>query len=289
MFGKVAIVGPGLIGGSIGMGLRARRMAELVVGIGRRQQSLQKALEVGAVDEFTVDLSRGVCDAELVVLATPIGALPNLVPPLADALKSESLLTDVASTKAEVIEMITSALVGRPDVSYVPSHPMAGSEQRGPLAASPDLFEGSICILTPLSNTFPESKARMTAMWEALGATVVSMTPQVHDRVVARISHLVHLVAAALVAGLGESEMAFCGKGLLDTTRIASASPELWVDICRTNRHEISQAIKDYVAVLQDMAASLEDDNLERLRDLLETAKTKRDNLLTNRHGPRNA
>ncbi len=287
MFNRVAIVGPGLIGGSMGMALRKRGLAEAVVGIGRRQESLDKALKVGAVDEATLDLEEGVSGAELVVLASPIGTFGELAPRLAASLRAESLLTDVASSKARVVETIISALDGRPDVSYIPSHPMAGSEQSGPLAASADLFEGCICIITPLSNTFPETKSEIVHLWKALGATVVSMSPQAHDRAVARISHLPHLAAVALVEVLSEQDMRLCGRGLLDTTRVASGSPDLWVDICQTNREEIRDALNSYVAFLQQLADHLMAGDVEDLRSALVSAKQKRDRLVEVRETPR--
>jgi prephenate dehydrogenase len=283
MFDKVAIVGPGLIGASIGMALRRNGLARWVVGIGRRMVSLDKALEVGAVDHVTLDMKAGVQDVELVILATPIGSLEELACRAAPLLRPETVITDVASTKVKVIEAVTSALRGRPDVAYIPTHPMAGSERSGPLAASPTLFSGSVCIITPLTNTLPDAKSRITRMWNALGARAVSMSPQSHDALVARISHLPHLAAAALLAVVDGPDTEFCGKGLIDTTRVASGSPALWIDICKTNREQIRAAIADYVSKLQDIADSLEFGHLGRLRAMLEDSKSKRDRLLSAR------
>jgi prephenate dehydrogenase len=182
MFDEVAIVGPGLIGASMGLALRERGLARKIVGIGRRQVSLDKALGVGAIDKATLDPAKGVRDADLVVLATPIRTLDTIMPVVAEHLKAETLVTDVASTKARVVDVVSSALRGRPDVSYIPTHPMAGGERSGPEAAAADLFEGAVCIITPLTNTFPESKSAIVRMWEAMGARTVSMTPQAHDR-----------------------------------------------------------------------------------------------------------
>lgn len=286
MFRKVAIAGPGLIGGSMGMALRKRGLAETVVGIGHRQQSLDKALSVGAIDRAALDPAQGVEGADLVVLATPIGPFPELMAKMAGAISPEAILTDVASSKVRVVEIVSSALQERPDVAYIPTHPMAGSEQSGPLAASADLFEGSICIITPLTNTFPESKSLITRMWAALGARVVSMTPQAHDRAVARMSHMPHLVAAAILAALDEADMSLCGKGLLDTTRVASGSPELWMDICRTNRENVRDALTDYINLLKEVADGLGEGDLGPLRAVLEAAKQKRDRLLAKREAP---
>jgi len=286
MFDKVAIIGPGLVGGSMGMALRRQGLARWVVGIGRRRSSLEQALEVGAVDHVTLDLKAGLRDVELVVLATPISTFQELAERAAPLMKPEAVLTDVASVKARVIETITSALRGRPDVAYIPTHPMAGGERSGPRASTPYLFKGSLCILTPLTNTFPDVKSRITRMWNAFGARVVTMSPQAHDALVARISHVPHLAAAALLGIVDGADMEYCGKGLLDTTRIASGSPALWVDICKANREEIVQALADYVTALQDMADALRAGHLGRLRALLEDAKAKRDWLLKTREAP---
>jgi len=283
MFKKVAIIGPGLIGGSMGLAMRRRGLAETVVGIGRRRESLDKALEVGAIDRATLKPRQGVDGADLVVLATPISAFAQLAAEVAEALEPQAVLTDVASTKVKVIETVSSALHTRPDVAYVPSHPMAGSERRGPLAADPDLFEGAVCILTPLPITQPDTKSRIARMWEQMGARVVSMSPQAHDRAVARISHMPHLMAAAVVQMLDEGDMALCGRGLLDTTRIASGSPDIWLDICKTNREEIRGAVADLVALLAQTVEALDEGDMARLRAMLENAKAKRDRLLEKR------
>jgi prephenate dehydrogenase len=257
-----------------------------VVGIGRRQESLDKALRVGAIDKATLDPAEGVEGADLVVLATPIGAFAEIMAQIAGPVPPKAILTDVASSKVRVVETISSALRNRPDVAYIPTHPMAGSEQSGPLAASADLFEGSVCIITPLTNTSPESKGAITRMWNALGARVVSMTPQAHDRTVARISQMPHIAAAALLAVLDDADAALCGKGLLDTTRVASGSPDMWLDICKTNRERIRDALTDYVKVLKETADALDEGNLGRLRAVLEMAKQKRDRLLEKRQPP---
>ena len=286
MFDRAAIIGPGLIGASIGLALRENCLARWIVGIGRRRTSVEKALEVGAIDHATIDLAAGLRDADLAVLATPIGTFADLMPHVAQHMKAEAILIDVASTKVRVIETVTSALRGRPDVSYMPTHPMAGSERSGPLAARANLFNGSVCIVTPLTNTFADVKSRITRMWNAFGARVVSMTPQAHDSLVARISHLPHLAAAALLGVVEATDTEFCGKGLIDTTRVASGSPSLWIDICKANREQIHQSLTDYIALLQDMANALGMGHTGRLRAVLEDAKAKRDRFLAAREAP---
>jgi len=283
MFSKVAIFGPGLIGGSMGLALRQLGLAGVIVGVGRREQSLDKALAVGAIDKATLDPAEGVKGADLVVLATPIRTFEAIMAAIAKELKPEALLSDVASTKIRVVETVSSALRHRPDVSYIPTHPMAGGEKSGPDAARARLFEGSVCIITPLTNTFPESKRIITQMWQAMGARVASMTPQAHDRAVARVSHLPHLVAAALMAELDGQEAQLCGRGLLDTTRIASGNPDIWIDICKSNRENVREAVLRYISVLQKMADDLDHGQFGRLRALLADAKERRDGLMESR------
>ncbi len=285
MFEKVAIIGPGLIGGSMGMAMRQRDLAASVVGIGRRRQSLERALQVGAVDEVTLDVAEGVSGADLVVLATPASAFGSLLERAAPALKPNAVLTDVASTKVDVVECVSTALRERPDVAFVPAHPIAGSERRGPLAADAELFEGAVCILTPMTNTFPDSKKAVARLWQALGARTVSMTPQAHDRLVARISHLPHLTAVALMALVAPDEAELSGGGLRDSTRVASGDPDLWREICRANRGAIREALVDLIAVLKEMADALQRGDMDALHRMLEEAKQKRDTTIASHEG----
>ena len=261
----------------MGLALRRRGLADTVVGIGRRSVSIQAALEVGAVDEATLDFEEGVAGADLVVLATPIRAFEPVTTAAAPAMRSGAVITDVASTKVQVIRTVRHALRQRPDVHYVPAHPMAGSEQRGPRAAQADLFEGAVCIVTAPEEPPTPVRQQVTAMWEALGANVIRMEPEAHDRLVARISHLPHLAAAALMQVIEEGEARLSGGGLRDTTRVASGDPRLWVDICRTNRDQIHRALSDYIGLLQNAADAVQSGDLEPLRRLLEEAKGKRD------------
>lgn len=279
-FENVAIVGPGLIGASMGMALLDRRTAGHVTGIGRRQSSLDKALQVGAISSATLDIEEGVSEADLIVLATPVGSFAALAPRIAAAAPQGAIISDVASSKAGVIETISGALSDRADLAYVPTHPMAGGEQSGPLAASLDLFEDSICIITRAGTAGDEQVSIVSRMWEGLDARVVTMSPAEHDRTVARISHVPHLAASALVAFLQESDMGVCGKGLVDTTRVASGSPDMWVDICTSNADEIARALSEFTAALEQMQGQIERGEFDDLRITLALAKKQRDRLL---------
>jgi prephenate dehydrogenase len=279
MFKKVAIIGPGLIGGSMGLILRRRRLADRVVGVGRRQVTLDKVMRVGAADEVTLDMAEGLREADLVVLATPIGSFAGIMEGAAALLAQNAILTEVGSAKASVIETVTAALRERPDVSFVPTHPMAGSEQAGPLAADHDLFRGAVCIITPLPDCPRQALDRIEAMWAAFGARIAMMDPETHDDLVARISHVPHLAAAALMAVVDDDDARFCGGGLRDTTRIASGSPAMWLDICKANHAPIHKALLDYVGVLQGIGEALSQSDLTDLERMLQAAKEKRDRL----------
>jgi prephenate dehydrogenase len=264
----------------MGIALRRRGLAERVIGIGRRQVSLDKALEVGAIDECTLDLAEGVKDADLVVLATPIRAIVQLAPDIAAAMKQGAVLTEVSSTKQQVIESIRKALTERDDVPFVPTHPMAGSEQHGPLAAAEDLFEASVCIFTPLPGTPASALDGMRSLWEALGARIHEMEPARHDRIVAVVSHTPHLAAAAIARTVSEKQGQFAGGGFIDTTRIASGDPRLWRDICESNPAEVCRALDALIHQLLKLRQLFETGRYDGIQQYLQDAKDKRDGIL---------
>ncbi|UCE30480.1 MAG: prephenate dehydrogenase/arogenate dehydrogenase family protein [Burkholderiales bacterium] len=237
MFARAAVIGLGLIGGSLAAGLRRAELAQRIVGYAPQEAEL--ALELGLVDELATEPGRAVAHADLVVLAAPPSALPALLQATAPLLDRRAVLTDVASTKrgiAEAAERVLGDKLGQ----FVPAHPIAGSERSGPRAARADLFSGARVILTPTAQTAPAALARIEAMWAALGARVSRMAPTEHDAVFARVSHLPHAAAFALAAMLAAEPDAgelqgLAGAGLRDTTRIAASSPELWADIFLEN------------------------------------------------------
>jgi len=284
-FGHVAIVGVGLIGGSIGLAVKKRRLADHVTGIGRRQTpSLQIALERGAIDVATSDLTEGVAEADLTILCVPVRLIPQFASEAMPAFRPNALLTDAGSTKARIVAEVES--VCRRDVLFVGSHPMAGSEKRGPAHADPDLFEQAQCILTPTAKTDAYCLARVQAFWEALGCEVERMSPREHDRAIARASHLAHLTAAALVNTQVPESLRFTAQGFTDTTRIASSDPILWADICSHNRKEIVEAIDALIEQLQQLAQAMAAGNREALLDQLDRAKRTRNQILLERGGP---
>ncbi len=273
---RVAIVGVGLLGGSIGLALRAVGFTGRRIGIGRRMSSLNKALAYDAVDEVTCEPAEGVAGAKLVILGAPVGMFADLLRRMAPGLEPGTLVTDVASTKAEVVRL-TSRLLPR-GVRFVGSHPMAGSEKTGVEYARADLFDDALCILTPTKSTSRETIRQVEAFWRALGARTTRLAPRKHDQLLARISHLPHAVASALVRiarARGAIELA--GPGFGDSTRIASGDAAMWTDIFRTNAGGMMEAIDLLIAELQKLRGRLAKDDAKAIEKWLASSKTTRD------------
>jgi prephenate dehydrogenase len=274
---QVTIVGVGLIGGSLGLALKQAGLARRVVGVGHRQASLDAALACGAVDETTLDAAAGVRGSDLVVLATPIGLFRPLAERMAPALAPGTIVIDVGSTKARVVAEMEAALP--PGCPFVGCHPIAGSEQRGVSAARADLFRGAVCVITPTNKTPPDAASRIEQTWEAIGMDVHGMPPDLHDRFLAQVSHLPHLVAAALVRVTSDRVEPFVGPGWTDTTRIAGGDPALWRDILMSNAAEVAAALDGFQAVLQAFGHALRQGDAARIEALLAESKARRDRL----------
>jgi prephenate dehydrogenase len=268
-------VGVGLIGGSLGLAVRKRGVARHVVGIGHRQSSLDRALALGAIDEATLDLQAGVASAELTILATPVGAMAHLAEMARGSFPRGSLLTDVGSTKGQVVRELEELAGDR--FRYVGSHPMAGSEKRGVEEATEGLFEGALCFLTPTSRTDHRAMAALMEFWQALGACIRITDPAEHDRLMAYASHLPHVVAAALVNVMAPDAMACTGTGFRDTTRVASGDPRLWADVCLHNRERLLEVIQRFASELHMLRDILERGAEAELLAWLESAKAVRD------------
>jgi prephenate dehydrogenase len=253
---RLAVVGVGLLGGSVAKAARARGLAREIVGIGRDESRMAPALRDGVLDRATVDLAEGLRGADVVVLAMPVLVIERMLPAVAAAVADDALVTDVGSTKAGIVAAAGALTATRP-FRFVGSHPMAGSEQAGYAVARDDLFEGATVIVTPTDTTAPRSVKETVGMWEAMGARVSQLDPRAHDRVVAAISHLPHLVAFALVAGAHRFEpsaFAFAARGFRDTTRVAAADPVMWQEIFHDNR----AALLDSVARFREALAEVE-------------------------------
>jgi prephenate dehydrogenase len=231
-YDSIAIIGVGLIGGSIGLAVRERKLAREVIGIGRRESSLNGARLIGAIDRGTTDLSEGVAAAELIIVCTPVDTIVENVALAAAACRPNSLITDAGSTKETIVTTIDAALSARRAGSpFVGSHPLAGDHRGGAEHARPDLFEGRTVVVTPTSATRPAAVVEITGFWQSLGARVTTMSPAEHDKALASTSHLPHLVAAALAAATPEKLLPLAASGWRDTTRVAAGDTNLWQPI----------------------------------------------------------
>jgi prephenate dehydrogenase len=241
-FNRVTIIGVGLIGGSIGLAIRKRRIADEIIGVFRRASTMRKALKKGAVDLGTRNIKEGVKDADLIIIASPVMSVPKLAVEAARHSKPGAIITDVGSTKNWIVGIIEDSLGAGSPARFVGSHPMAGSEKAGVEFAKNDLLKGAPCIVTRTSNTDIAAFKKIVKFWKALGARVREMSPMEHDRVVSMISHLPHIVAFSLAGSASSGEIACAAEGFWDTTRVASSDPELWSDIFLTNPKEIIDA-----------------------------------------------
>ncbi len=273
----VAIVGVGLIGGSIGLALRTRRLARQVVGIGRRSASLRVARQVGAVTQTTVDIRRGVAQADLVVVCTPVDWIAEHVTIAAEACRPEAVITDAGSIKGHIVSTVAERL--GPRARFVGSHPLAGGEQSGARQASASLFEGRVVVTTPTRQTPGDVVETVEAFWGALGAEVLRLSPTAHDRVVASTSHVPHLVAAALADAIRSDQMPYCGTGWRDTTRIAAGDPELWTQILLGNAEAVLKGLEPFERSLAALREALTRGDRAALKKQLTRAKRKRDAL----------
>ncbi len=282
MFARVAIIGVGLIGGSIGMGLRARRLAGTVVGIGRHEARLRQAVDRGAVDTYTTEAGAGVRGADLVIVAVPVGSVLPVLRAVRPYLAPGTVVTDVGSCKAQIVAAAEDLL--GPDVHFVGGHPMAGSEQTGIRGADRYLFEGAYYVLTPTPRTDPRALAVLRRLAEKLGCRVIEMDPAEHDRAVAAVSHLPHLLACALVNTIGgipgsDRALALAAGGFRDTTRVAAGNPEIWQDIFLANREMVREVLGNFRAELDVIEKILVEGERTRLHAWLEKARRRREAL----------
>lgn len=273
----VAIVGVGLLGGSIGLALQQRRLAQHVVGIGRRASSLRTARSYHTVHATTTELSEGVAGAELIIVCTPVESIVEHVCLIADHCPPGAVITDVGSTKADIVTRLNQRL--DPGVQFVGSHPMAGSEKTGAEHAVADLFEQRVSVVTPVGSRHAAAVDSVVALWESLGSRVVRMAPEAHDQAVSMTSHATHLIAAALAASTSRDDLLLAAGGWQDTTRIAAADPGLWEQILLMNRDQVLQSLGKFEKVLTQFRNALQRGDREHLKQLLEAGKEIRDSL----------
>ena len=279
-FGVVSIIGTGLVGGSMGLALKERGLASTVIGVGRRKSSINKALKLKAIDEGTTKTEEAVEQADIIILATSVNLIPDLAKQIIPLMKKSAILTDVGSTKDYIVSQVNKEIKSRQDglkLDFIGAHPLAGSEQRGIESARSDLFEGSVCILTPTSLNSKKSMTKLSSMWKALGAKISIMTPSKHDEVVAFVSHLPHFVASNLTNVIKEKYWEFAASGLRDTTRVASGDPDLWLSISKQNKVKIIKALRSFSEEVMCTLEDLEQGNDHKVLKSLKKAKNVRD------------
>ena len=278
---KITLIGVGLLGGSLGMALRERRLASSVVGFVRRPASVPECEGIGAVHLATLDPRRAVEGAELIVFCTPIAQMQTLGKQMLPWLKKGAIVTDVGSVKGSVVRDLET-LVARAGAHFVGSHPMAGAEKLGVAAARPDLFLGATCAVTPTRKSNLAAVRKVEQLWKSVGSCVLRLTPAAHDRFVSRSSHLPHVVAAQLTRlilrpGHPKAQGMLCANGFRDTTRIASSSPEMWRDIALANRQNLARALQSFALGLQQFSRALRRGDDQAVATFFEQARERRE------------
>lgn len=278
---QLAIIGVGLIGGSLARALRRKRACGRIIGFGRDLEKLKKAVALKVIDEYSLTVANAVKEADMVVLATPLATTETLLRTMRGYLQDDVIITDVGSVKASVVEAARATL-DKLMPHFVPGHPIAGKEQSGVEASSADLFEAHRVILTPLPETTINALDTVTRMWELCGAEVVQLDVEHHDEILAATSHLPHLLAYALVdclAGQRERDeiFRFAAGGFADFTRIASSHPQMWHDICFANRKQLLRALDNFGGYLDNIRKAIDSGDSDALLQIFTRAKETRD------------
>ncbi len=275
LFRQVTLIGVGLMGGSIGMAIKKTGLAKTVIGLSRRHGPLVAALKNKTIDKISHDYKKAVSGSDLVIFCTPVKTIINLFPKIGKHLRRGCIVTDVGSTKVEIAKTAEEKLPA--SVNFIGSHPIAGSEKSGVFYASADLFQDSLCILTPTEKCHRPSVEKLKNFWTRLGSVARIVTPAEHDEILARISHLPHILAYALVRSIPDHHMAYASKGFRDTTRIAASDPKMWSDICLTNSKNVIKSIDDLVANLASIRKAISSKNISDLNNQFKESKKKRD------------
>ena len=273
LFDRVTIVGTGLIGGSLALAIKKKGLACEVFGVSRHRNTLLLAKKSGAIDKGSEHLGI-IKGSDLVILATPVNTILNLAKEIAGLIPRGCIVTDVGSTKQEIVSCLSKIFP-----NYVGSHPLAGSEKRGIKNACPGMFEESLCILTPTRNTNPKALRKIKILWNELGAKVIFLQPDTHDRILSFVSHLPHALAFSLIDIIPPGYLKFGANSLKDTTRIALSDSQLWADIFLSNPRNISRAIELFQKNLSRIKSAINKKDKKLLTSILKKAKAKRDSL----------
>ncbi|AGS40224.1 MULTISPECIES: prephenate dehydrogenase [Cycloclasticus] len=280
MFKKMCIIGVGLIGGSIARASKKNNLCEEVIGVGRSEKHLQKAVELGVIDGYELSIPLATKNADIIVICSPVGAFESIFQQLKTTWSKECLYTDAGSTKASVLDALENVFAGVPS-NFVPAHPIAGSENNGVEASSDRLFEGKRSILTPTESTDQQLTDLCQTWWEKMGAEVSIMSPRHHDEVFAATSHLPHVLAFSLVEVLKNKQdereiFEYAAGGFKDFTRIASSDPEMWADICLANGPELLNVMKELEQLNQKISSLIDAKDKQGLLEIFKSAQSAR-------------
>lgn len=285
MINKLCIFGVGLIGGSLALALKKAGYCKNIIGCSRDEAHLQRAVELGVIDSYTLDQKEAVQGADLVLFAVPIRAIGGILANIVDVLDDNTIITDAGSAKGSVINAVKDVYDGNLPAIFVPGHPIAGREKSSVEAAIPDLYIDHKVVLTPIQETSENAIHIVKAMWQAAGATVEMLPVKHHDDVLAATSHLPHILAFSLVNTLSKSEYKdavfdYAAGGFKSFSRTASSDPVMWRDICLENKTAILNSLDAYQQDLESLRTAIEAENAEKIQQVFENAKTTRDRII---------
>lgn len=280
LFNRVTILGVGLIGASFALALKKYGLCNEVIGYGRKEENLMKAKDLAIIDAFERDPARACSGSDLVLFATPVGKFIDIATQIRSSLHRSAIVTDVGSVKGNLVHTMEELM---PEgVFFVGGHPIAGSDRSGIDTAEAEIFKGAKCIITPTGHTDKHALEIVTAVWENIGSRIILISPNEHDKIYASVSHLPHLIAYEIVntvADIDSSFLRFSGQGFMDTTRIASSSPELWRDICLLNKDNLLESLEIFKKNLERVSQYLRAYDSKSLEKDFEKARALRDGI----------
>ena len=282
MINKITIIGVGLIGGSLALALKERNLAKAVFGYGRDQTRLEEAQKSNVIDAFSTNIKEAIDEANIVVIATPVGTFKEILGQIEPLISSNVIITDVGSTKSDIVNIVNDVLRDKSSC-FIPAHPIAGKERSGFEVSDSKLYDGKKVIITPQETNSPESIDVIDQMWKNVGADVDFMSAESHDNLLGMTSHLPHMLAFSLVNYLVDQNpnaSIYAGGGFKDFSRIASGDAVMWRDICLQNKNQIMSHLKGYQSTLDDLLEAINDEDSDKLGQLFTTAKKTRDSWL---------
>lgn len=277
---QVAIIGTGMMGTSLGLALKKAGLCNKIIGIDRNFDNLKIAKNLSAIDSYTDCLKDGIADAVLIIFAIPILSIFEVAKRIVYAVRKDAIITDIGSTKSELVYKMTELFHGHSN--YIGSHPITGTEKSGAINAVTDLYNGKKCIITPLDKTEQFVIDAIKKFWESIGSDIVIMNPYEHDRIMAIVSHLPHLIAYSLIGSIiekqkaGDTLLKYAGGGLKDFTRIASSDPVMWRDIFLSNSNKILEAIDQFTKTMERLKHLIKERDGKGIYSFLEEVKETR-------------